>query len=87
MKKHQSLFERSKHQDSHYAGRNSAPLVVPRTSCYNEVPGMYIPTGLYSRSKCVGGLEAATREGISLTVDFLRKAKSNDSGRLSYAAF
>ncbi len=50
---------------------------------HHEVPGMYIPDWVRSRihnANAEGGLEAATREGITLAVDFLRKAKTMIQG-------
>ncbi len=78
------FLERSKHIRIHIM-LGVIPLRSARHAdfLHHEVPGMYIPDWVRSRiheANASGGLEAATREGISLTVDFLRKAKSMIQG-------
>lgn len=78
------FLERTKHIPIHIM-LGVIPLRSARHAdfLHHEVPGMYIPDWVRERihkANGEGGLEAATREGITLAVDFLRKARTMVQG-------
>jgi homocysteine S-methyltransferase len=79
------FLERTKHIKIHIM-LGVIPLRSARHAdfLHHEVPGMYIPDwvrkSIHEANASSGGVEAATQEGIRLTVDFLRKAKTMVSG-------
>jgi homocysteine S-methyltransferase len=74
------FLERARHIRIHFM-LGVIPLRSARHAdfLHHEVPGMYIPDWVRARihaANAEGGVEAATREGVALAVDFLRAAKS-----------